>query len=204
MPRHFLSAGAAAMPVDSNGVPSDMSHVYATGNLTADMYANVTAEPGGRVLATRLYELTDDPGTKDMLSFLIARDTMHQQQWLAVLEELGGSTALPIPKSFPQEQEKAEFSCSFPYPAVDGQMPAEGRWTQGSSIDGHGEFKLDPAKPLGEEPVLSAPARRPPGVAGRPSVKSVSGFWPTASGTDLGRSGRAPTTSTRRIRGGNG
>jgi Mn-containing catalase len=25
---------------------------------------------------------------KDMLSFLIARDTMHQQQWLAVIEEL--------------------------------------------------------------------------------------------------------------------
>jgi Mn-containing catalase len=31
-----------------------------------------------------------------MLSFLIARDTMHQQQWLAALEELGGNQALPI------------------------------------------------------------------------------------------------------------
>ena len=35
------------MPVNSNGVPFDCSHVYATGNLAADMYANVTAESGG-------------------------------------------------------------------------------------------------------------------------------------------------------------
>ena len=42
--------------------------------------------------------MTDDPGMKDMLRFLIARDTMHQEQWLAVLEELGG----PAEPSHPQ------------------------------------------------------------------------------------------------------
>jgi Mn-containing catalase len=157
-PRHYLSAGAAAMPVDANGVPFDMSHIYASGNLAADMYANIAAESTGRALACRLYELTDDPGMKDMLSFLIARDTMHQQQWLAVLEELGGTQALPIPNSFPQEQEKSEFSYTFMSTAVDGAAPAEGRWTSGPSIDGRGEFTLQPARPLGEEPVLSAPA----------------------------------------------
>ena len=81
------------MPVNANGVPFDMSHIYATGNIAADMMANVTAEGGGRVLASRLYNMTDDAGMKDMLSFLIARDTMHQQQWLAVIEELGGMQA---------------------------------------------------------------------------------------------------------------
>ncbi|ELY97244.1 catalase [Natrialba chahannaoensis JCM 10990] len=35
-------------------------------------------EGTGRTLATRLWEYTDDPGMKDMLSYLIARDTMHQ------------------------------------------------------------------------------------------------------------------------------
>jgi len=53
-----------------------MSHIYASGNMAADMYANVAAEATGRTLATRLYNLTDDPGMKDMLSFLIARDPM--------------------------------------------------------------------------------------------------------------------------------
>ena len=157
-PRHYLSTGAAAMPVNSNGVPFDMSHVYATGNLAADMYANVTAEAGGRVLACRLHELTDDPGMKDMLSFLIARDTMHQQQWLAVLEELGGPEALPIPNSFPREQEKHEVSYTYIATGVNGAAPPEGRWTSGPSIDGHGEFTVEPARPLGEEPLLSSPA----------------------------------------------
>jgi Mn-containing catalase len=155
--RHYLSSGQNAMPVDSDGIAFDMSHVYASGNLAADMYANVTAEATGRTLATRLYELTDDPGMKDMLSFLIARDTMHQQQWLAVIEELGGPQALPIPNSFPQEQEKSEFSYSFLTTTVDGGAKPEGRWSHGRSLDGHGEFHSEPARPLGDEPVLSSP-----------------------------------------------
>ena len=77
-----------------------------------DMYCNVAAEATGRVLATRLYNTTDDPGMKDMLSFNIARDTMHQEQWLAVLEDLG-PTHLPIPNSFPQSQENSEFAYNF-------------------------------------------------------------------------------------------
>lgn len=80
------------MASDANGVPFNGSWVVASGNLAADMYANVMAESTGRLLATRLWESTDDPGMKDMLAFLIARDTMHQNQWLAVLEELGGPT----------------------------------------------------------------------------------------------------------------
>src|ERR687890_23244 len=88
-PRHFLSAGLGAMPSDANGVPFNMASVDTGGNLIADMRANVAAEAIGRTLAVRLLELTDDPGMKDLLKFLIARDTMHQQQWLAVLEELG-------------------------------------------------------------------------------------------------------------------
>ncbi len=71
--KNLLSAGLSAMPVDSDGVPFDMSHIYASGNIAADMTANVAAESTGRVLAVRLYNMTNDPGMKDMLSFLIAR-----------------------------------------------------------------------------------------------------------------------------------
>jgi Mn-containing catalase len=110
------------------------------------------------VLATRLYEMTDDPGMKDMLSFLIARDTMHQNQWLAVIEDLGGTTQLPIPNSFPQEQERSEVAYSFLTTTIDGGPPAPvGRWSEGRSIDGKGEFTMQPARPAGEEPVLSSP-----------------------------------------------
>jgi Mn-containing catalase len=156
--RHILSTGLAALPSDANGVPFDCSHIYASGNIAADMVANVTAEGSGRVLAVRLYNMTDDPGMKDMLSFLIARDTMHQQQWLAAIEDMGGmAAALPVPNSFPQEEEQSEFSYKFVNTFIDGVAPAEGRWTEGASIDGKGEFSLVGADPLGEEPTLAPP-----------------------------------------------
>ena len=157
--RHILSTGLAAYPANADGQSFDMSHIYASGNLAADMYCNVAAESTGRVLAVRLYEATTDPGMKDMLSFLIARDTMHQQQWLAVVEELGGlHGALPIPNSFDQKQEKTEFSYAFFGTEAHGTPPQPGRFTNGPSLDGKGQFSVFKNRPLGQEPVLG-PAR---------------------------------------------
>jgi Mn-containing catalase len=156
--RHYLSTGMAATPENSNGVPFNASHVYASGNLAADMLANVMAESTGRVLACRLYEMTDDAGMKDMISFLIARDTMHQQQWLAVLEELGGlQNVLPIPNSFPQSQEVQEVSYAYVATGIEGTRVPEGRFTSGPSLDGKGEFSLVQAAPMGGEPQLAPP-----------------------------------------------
>ncbi|MBB2908525.1 Mn-containing catalase [Rhizobium sp. RAS22] len=153
--KNILSSGLAAMPVDSDGVPFDMSHIYASGNIAADMTANVAAESTGRVLAVRLYNMTNDPGMKDMLSFLIARDTMHQNQWLAALEELGGAkSAFPIPNSFPQELEQQGFSYAYLGFQYDGSEPAQGRWSTGASIDGKGDFSTKISEPLGQKPEL--------------------------------------------------
>lgn len=139
-PRQALSSGLHAMPVDANGVPFTGNYVVASGNLAADMYANVMAESTGRLLATRLYEMTDDPGMKDMLSYLIARDTMHQNQWHAALEELGET--VPVPASFPQDKENQdhdyEFMSTFREEIEDPARP----WTQGTSFDGKGEFSF--------------------------------------------------------------
>ena len=157
--RHLLSTGMAAYPANSDGVPFDMSHIYASGNLAADMYCNVAAETTGRVLAVRLSNATNDAGMKDMWSFLIARDVMHQQQWLAVIEELGGlEGALPIPNSFPQSEEHTQFSYSFFATGVEGSPPPQGRFTAGPSLDGKGTFSVFQNRPMGEEPVLG-PAR---------------------------------------------
>jgi Mn-containing catalase len=156
--KHLLSSGMAAMPVDSDGVPFDMSHIYASGNIAADMTANIAAESTGRVLAVRLYNQTHDEGMRDMLSFLIARDTMHQNQWLAVIEDLGGFEAqFPIPNSFPQAEENQRFNYSFFATSTDGDFPA-GRWSDGASIDGKGKFTTVKVEPMGEAPVLG-PAR---------------------------------------------
>ncbi len=162
-PRHFLSGGLGALAADANGVPFNGSWVVSSGNIAADMFANVMAEATGRVLATRLYELTDDAGMKDMLSFLIARDTMHQQQWLAVLEELGHGDikgVLPIPNSFPQSQEHQEFSYTFVNTNIDPDEASVGqnrRWTSGPSLDGRSKFREMKAQPVGNEPKLAPP-----------------------------------------------
>lgn len=153
--KNLLSAGLSAMPVDSDGVPFGMSHIYASGNIAADMTANVAAESTGRVLATRLFNLTNDPGMKEMLSYLIARDTMHQNQWMAALEELGGpAKVFPIPNSFPQEQELQDFSYAYLGFQQDGSEPVAGRWSEGRSIDGKGSFVTVVPKPMGQKPVL--------------------------------------------------
>jgi Mn-containing catalase len=157
--KHLLSTGMAAHPSDSDGVPFDMSHIYASGNIAADVYCNVAAESTGRVLAARLYNATHDAGMKDMLSFLLARDTMHQQQWLAVIEELRDEAGnLPIPDSFPQSQEDLEHSYRFYDTGVDSSPAPQGRWTQGPSRDGKAEFSVFKNQPMGEDPFLG-PAR---------------------------------------------
>lgn len=153
-PRHVLSTAMCAMPVDSCGVPFDCGHVYASGNGAADMLANVFAESTGRMLASQLYKMTDDPGMKDMLRFLIARDTMHQNQWLAAWEEMGGMDNHPIPNNFPQEEEHSEYAYAFLTTGIEGTTPPEGRWSSGKSMDGNGEFTMTPSEPVGGVPDL--------------------------------------------------
>jgi Mn-containing catalase len=162
--RHVLSTSLTALPSDANGVPFDCSHVYASGNLAADMMANVTAEATGRKLAFSLWSMTDDPGMKEMLAYLIARDTFHQNQFMAVIEDLGGLQAnFPIPNSVPAEAELEEFSYAQLGFNRDGSMPPQGRWSSGPSFDGKGEFTSRPMEPLGGEPNLAPP--RPGGGA---------------------------------------
>jgi Mn-containing catalase len=154
-PRHFLSGGLAAMPSDANGVPFNAACIDVAGNMTANMRANVAAEAVGRTLAARLRELTDDPGMKDMLSFLIARDTMHQQQWLAAIEELG-TTNTSAPEDVLDEGEYKQYAYSF-FGHADAPMDPAARWLTGPSLDGKGEFGFaDPAPRLGQEPQLAA------------------------------------------------
>jgi Mn-containing catalase len=154
-PRHFLSAGLGAMPSDANGVPFNAACIDVGGNLTANMRANVAAEAIGRTLAARLRELTDDPGMKDMLSFLIARDTMHQQQWMAAIEDVGDTFA-SAPNDVPDEGDYKQYAYAF-FNHSDSPDAELGRWAQGPSLDGIGEFTVgDPHRPSAPEPELMA------------------------------------------------
>lgn len=84
--------------------------------------------------------MTDDPGVRDMLAFLIARDHMHQNQWLAAIEQLktDGIEDLPVPSSFRLERETPEVGLE--YIVSDGASSRDGRWAQGPAPDGTGQL----------------------------------------------------------------
>lgn len=145
-----IVAGAGVRPVDSNGNPWQGSYVTASGNLLADFWANANAEMQGRIQVARLYHMTDDHGVRDMLSFLLARDTMHQNQWIAAARELqeSGAENLPVPSNFPIKKEMRDVAYEYRN-FSDGAAAAEGSWAQGPTPDGLGEFSYVAEPPAG-------------------------------------------------------
>jgi Mn-containing catalase len=136
-----IVAGAGARPVDSNGNPWQGSYVTASGNLLADFTSNANAEMQGRLQVARIYNMTDDSGVRDLLSFLLARDTMHQNQWIAAAAELRaeGAEDLPVPSNFPLNKENRDVAYQY-INFSDGAAAAEGSWASGPTPDGKGEF----------------------------------------------------------------
>jgi Mn-containing catalase len=158
-----IVAGAGARPVDSNGNPWQGSYITASGNLLADFTANANAEMQGRVQAARIFGMTDDHGVRDMLSFLIARDTVHQQQWTVAAEELRAEKIedFPVPSNFPRSHEADVAK----YPFInfsDGVAAREGSWANGPTPDGVGSFTYEEApfpKPIAFPPPTQPDAR---------------------------------------------
>jgi Mn-containing catalase len=158
-PQHAIVSGLGATPTDSNGYPWNSKYIIASGNLLADFRANLNAESQGLVQVVRLYEQTTDPGVRDMLSFMIARDILHQNQWLAAIEEIEAMEGPIAPASFPRERSVEEATRQFMNFSV-GEESREGRWANGPLPDGTGNFEYvaNPAA-YGDVPVLNPPAK---------------------------------------------
>ena len=157
-PQHLIVSGQGAMCADSVGFPWSGKYIVASGNLLADFRMNVTAESQGRLQVCRIYGTTDDPGVHDMMKFMIARDTMHQNQWMAAIQELeaDGLEMSPCPSSFPQSIEDKRVSYAFMNQS-EGTDSAAGRWAAGPTPDGRGTFQyLETVPPMGiaTEPML--------------------------------------------------
>ena len=155
--QHAIVAGAGARPVDSNGNPWQGSYITASGNLLADFTANANAELQGRLQVARLWHMTNDKGVRDMLSFLIERDTMHQRQWTAAAMELQaeGLEGMPVPDKFPRDKKYLDASKQF-INFSDGTAAGEGSWARGpvTGAPEEGEFEYlahpNPGVPMGD------------------------------------------------------
>lgn len=129
-PQHAIVAGLGAMAADAEGYPWNAKYIISSGNLLADFRANLNAESQGRLQVTRLYAMTDDPGVRDMLSFLIARDTYHQNMWYAAIKELEERERdIVVPVTFPRELEKQEVSYDL-FNFSRGDESSQGRWAR--------------------------------------------------------------------------
>lgn len=128
----------------------EMAHV----EMLADFRSNLAAESQGRLQVARLYEMTTDPGVRDMLAFLLARDTYHQRMWAAAIEELEaeGWEATPVPAGFPQQLERADNNHQL-WNFSQGDESSRGRWAQ-IEIDGRPiEYVQEPVA-MGDAPEL--------------------------------------------------
>ena len=153
-PQHAIVWGLGACPNDSQDFPWSARYIIASGNLLADFRSNLAAESQGRLQVARLYEMTTDAGVRDMLSFLLARDTYHQRLWMAAIEELesDGLEKTPVPSAFPAALERAENNSQF-WNFSSGAESSRGGWMR-IDVGGKGIDYIDRPEPLGDAPDL--------------------------------------------------
>ena len=73
--------GAGAPLTNSGGVPWTAAYIDTIGEPTADLRSNIAAEARAKIVYERLINLTDDPGVKDALGFLMTREIAHQKSF---------------------------------------------------------------------------------------------------------------------------
>lgn len=73
----LLYGGGPAL-TNSAGVPWTAAYIDTIGEVTADLRSNIAAESRAKILYERLINVTDDPGVKDALGFLMTREVAHQ------------------------------------------------------------------------------------------------------------------------------
>jgi Mn-containing catalase len=64
--------------VNSAGVPWTGAYIDTIGDPSADLRSNIAAEARAKIVYERLINLTDDPGVKEALGFLMTREVAHQ------------------------------------------------------------------------------------------------------------------------------
>ncbi|CAB5545384.1 Manganese catalase [Pseudomonas putida] len=118
-----LLYGAGAPLVNSGGVPWSAAYIDTIGEPTADLRSNIAAEARAKIVYERLINVTDDPGIKDALGFLMSREIAHQLSFEKALHA--------IQPNFPQGKLPGdpEFNNTYFNLSKGGEM--RGAWNEG-------------------------------------------------------------------------
>nr|WP_288498859.1 manganese catalase family protein [uncultured Pseudomonas sp.] len=128
----LLYGGGPAL-TNSAGVPWTAAYIDTIGEPTADFRSNIAAEARAKIIYERLINVTDDPGIKDALAFLMTRELAHQKSFEKALHA--------IQPNFPQGKLPGvpEFTSVY-FNMSQGDEDRRGPWNEGDQW----EFVADP------------------------------------------------------------
>ncbi|CAN7555747.1 manganese catalase family protein [Caballeronia sp. LjRoot31] len=119
----LLYGGGPAL-TNSAGVPWSAAYIDTIGEPTADLRSNIAAEARAKIVYERLMNVTDDPGIKDALGFLMTREIAHQKSFEKALHS--------IQPNFPQGKLPGvpEYTNVY-YNMSQGEEAPRGSWNEG-------------------------------------------------------------------------
>jgi len=119
----ILYGGGPAL-TNSSGVPWSGAYVDSRGDPTCDLRSNIAAESRAKIVYERLINITDDPGIKDALGFLMTREIAHQKSFEKAL--------YTIENNFPPGKLPglAQFASTY-VNTSQGDGDVSGAWNEG-------------------------------------------------------------------------
>jgi manganese catalase len=83
-----VTGGGGLNLYNSVGRAWTADYLKVSGDMSVDLRNNIAAEARAKITYERLMRLTDDPGTKDALQFLMTREITHMKAFSAALDSL--------------------------------------------------------------------------------------------------------------------
>ncbi|WP_431854805.1 manganese catalase family protein [Azospirillum sp.] len=119
----LLYGGGPAL-VNSAGQLWTGGYIDSIGEPTADLRSNIAAESRAKIIYERLINITNDPGVKDALTFLMTREVAHQKMFEKALYS--------IENNFPPGKlpGNPDYTDKY-YNMSTGPGDARGPWNQG-------------------------------------------------------------------------
>lgn len=123
----LLFGGGPAL-MDSAGIPWTAAYVDSRSEPTVDLRSNIAAESRAKIVYERLINVTDDPGIKEALGFLMTREIAHQKSFEKAL--------YAIEDNFPPGKLPGLAAYANVYVnASQGDGDMEGPWNSGDQWD---------------------------------------------------------------------
>jgi manganese catalase len=123
-----IAGGGGVNLFNSMGNPWTADYLKITGELDVDLRSNIAAEARAKIVYERLIGITDDPGIKEALGFLMTREIAHQKSFEKALYSIEDNFP---PGKLPGVEKYASMYVN----ASQGEGDMTGAWNSGEQWD---------------------------------------------------------------------